>query len=77
MFSRMVLLDMAGDYLEFVSRGEKTTPEDVPEDVLQAAVDIATRYGACPHCGTEQYVPHTPGHNGSWECSECSEHIST
>lgn len=47
------------------------TPENVPDDVLSSALATATMYGACPECGTEQFIPTTPGHNTRWNCREC------
>jgi len=47
------------------------TVSNVPEDVLESALSIATRYGECPECDTAQFYPVVPGHNSSWDCREC------
>ena len=48
------------------------TPENVPDDVLSSALEIATTYGKCPNCGTEQFIPTTPNMNSRWNCRKCT-----
>lgn len=45
--------------------------ENIPDDVLEHAIEIAVRYAACPDCGHEQFIPSTPGHNTNHDCGKC------
>jgi Zn ribbon nucleic-acid-binding protein len=56
-----------------VSRDEQPeqTPENMPAEIVQRAVSIATTYGACPQCETEQWIPTVAGMNTHHDCSEC------
>lgn len=56
-----------------VSKDEwpERTVENIPDDVVDTALSIATMYGACPNCGEEQFIPTTPGHNSRWTCRAC------
>ena len=51
------------------------TPENIPDDVLEAAISVATEYGTCPHCGEAQFYPVMAGHNTTWECRECGDEM--
>lgn len=48
------------------------TVENIPDDVVESALEIATMYGKCPNCETEQFIPTTPGHNSRWNCRKCT-----
>lgn len=49
----------------------EATVENVPDDVVESAVSIATAWKKCPRCGTEQFVNVVSGFNSSHECREC------
>jgi len=45
--------------------------QNIPDDVVEKALNWAVRYGACPECGEEQFYPELSGHNTEWDCREC------
>lgn len=47
--------------------------ENIPENVLEAALRTAVSYKECPECGEEQFVPMATGRNTKWDCNECGE----
>jgi len=50
---------------------KEATIENVPNEVIKKALDIATVYEECPKCGTRQFLEFMPGHNTEGECKNC------
>lgn len=63
------------DFPEHVDQDERPepTPENIPDDVLEAAIGTAVDYSGCPFCGERQFHVIVPGHNSYHECVECGE----
>ena len=51
-------------------------PESVPEEIIEHAISVGTRYASCPTCGAEQWFPWTPDEPTSTECTDCGEAIT-
>lgn len=67
------MTDRTDRYPNYVDPDERLDPtvENVPEDVLNQALEIATQYKECPECETKQFIPVVPGHNSNWDCRNC------
>lgn len=52
------------------------TPEAVPEEILEHALQVGTRYARCPSCDAEQWFPWTPEETTRTACSDCGTDIT-
>jgi len=58
--------------------GDRPEPtlENIPDDVVKAALSIAVTYQACPYCGEEQFLPVVAGRNTYHDCRACGDEMS-
>jgi len=66
-----------GETADRVPSDERPKPsvEDVPDEIVEKALSWATRYAACPECGTEQFFFERPGWNTTVKCGHCGEKV--
>ena len=51
------------------------TPENIPDELVEKALGMATSYGECLECGHRFWHLHKPGHNQRFECPKCGNKI--
>lgn len=65
-----------GNYMGHTSGGPTKDIYNIPNEVLQEAIDVCVSYGDCPHCGTNQFYVTVPGHNSSHTCIDCGKSVA-
>jgi len=45
--------------------------ENVPDNVIEKAIEWATVYTECGNCGERQFMHFRPGYGSTEECKEC------
>ena len=72
------MMEQTREFPDRVPREDRPTPtvDTVPEEIVEHALEVGTRYARCPGCGTEQWFPWTPEETTSCECSDCGEKIT-
>ena len=66
------------EFPDRVPREERPTPtvEALPDDIVEHALDVGTRYARCPDCGSEQWFPWTPQETTGCSCSDCGAEVT-
>ena len=64
------MVEIYPDRVDEADRPEPT-PDVVPDEIVERAVEMCSEYRACPKCGHEQWMAKTPGNNVYWNCNEC------
>lgn len=66
------------EYPDFVPRNEwpDKTIASVPDTVIRDAM-ASLRYGACPECGTRQWMNYVTARESTHNCRECDTIIKT
>lgn len=71
-------MEQTRGFPDWVPRDERPAPsaESVPEEIVEHALRVGTRYAGCPDCGTEQWFPWTPSEPTGWECRDCGADVT-
>lgn len=71
-------MEQTREFPDWVPRDDRPVPtvESVPDEIVEHALRVGTRYARCPDCGTEQWFPWTPDESTGWTCSDCGEEVT-
>ena len=71
-------MNQTREFPDRVSRDERPMPtvDALPDEIVEHALDVGTRYARCPSCKTEQWFPWTPEETTGCECRDCGRKIT-
>lgn len=63
---------------EWIPREDRPDPtlESIPEEIVEHALRVGTRYASCPDCGAEQWFPWTPEETTRTACDDCGAAVT-
>lgn len=58
-----------------VDERPEATVDNVPDEVINKALNVSVSYGRCPYCEKEQFHIFVSGHSWTTKCSGCEKSV--